>query len=62
MRGLEEMNMLLKRIGDHFADRGDAEVARKFHAKAKKGAERARIIHDSVFRQEHYSEDLRFKL
>ncbi len=60
MRGLEEMTMLLNRIGDVYKKTlkkpGDAAF---FHTKAEENEKRARIIHDSVFKQEQYSEDLR---
>lgn len=60
MRGMEEMNMLLKNIGDHYEEIDNSNAAALFRAKAKEGAEKARVIHDSVFRSQHYSEDLRF--
>ncbi|HEV7350132.1 chemotaxis protein CheB [Telluribacter sp.] len=59
MRGLEEMNMLLKNISDHFAELEDSASAALFREKAEESGERARVIHDSIFKQNHYSEDIR---
>lgn len=59
MRGLEESNMLLKNIGDHYENINNTDAAAVFRAKAEEGAKRARIIHESVFKQEQYSEDIR---
>ena len=59
MRGLEEMNMLLDRIADQYDKIKNKKAAAVFRAKAEEGAKRARVIHDSVFSQEHYSQDLR---
>jgi two-component system, chemotaxis family, protein-glutamate methylesterase/glutaminase len=60
MRGMEEMNLLLDHIGKHYETLNNAEAAALFRAKAKESAEHARIIHESVFRQQQYSEDIRF--
>ena len=59
MRGMEEVNMLTQSIGDQYEKLDNTDAAALFHAKAKEGAKRARVIHDSVFRQDHYSEDIR---
>lgn len=59
MRGLEEMNMLLKHIGDHYKKLGNNKAASLFQGKAKESADRAQIIHDSVLQQDTYSEDIR---
>ena len=61
MRGLEETTMLLQHIGEHIMDAGDHEVAGTFFKKANETAERARIVHDSVFEQDHLSRDLQYK-
>ena len=59
MRGLEETTLLLTQIGNHFHERGLADEGDLFIAKAEMTTRRARVIHDSVFRQELLSEDLR---
>ncbi len=59
MRGLEEMDMLLKNIGDHYEELGDNKSAGIFYSKSKESASRAQIIHDSVLQQNQYSEDIR---
>lgn len=59
MRGLEEMNMLLKNISEHFTSANEITAADLFREKAEEAAARARIIHDSIFKQAKYSEDLR---
>jgi two-component system chemotaxis response regulator CheB len=59
MRGLEEMNLLLRNIGDHYKEMGNKKAAGLFHSKAKESADRAQIIHDSVLQQDQYSEDIR---
>lgn len=62
MRGMEEINMLLKNIGDNFEKLENNQAAALFREKAKTAAERARLIHDYVFKQEQYSEDLRINI
>lgn len=59
MRGLEETTMLLNQISDHFKNEGLREAAAIFAAKADMTTKRSRVIHDSVFKQEILSEDLR---
>jgi two-component system, chemotaxis family, protein-glutamate methylesterase/glutaminase len=59
MRGMEETAMLLRSIEKHFKEFGDHKTATLFADKAEEASHRARIIHDSVFRQEQYSEDIR---
>jgi two-component system chemotaxis response regulator CheB len=59
MRGLEETTLLLKQIGAHFKKQGQKEAAGIFIRKAGMTTKRARVIHDSVFKQELLSEDLR---
>ena len=60
MRALEENTMLLNQIGDHYKKIGNPDAASQFKKKAKEIADRARVVHDSVFTQELMSEDLRF--
>jgi two-component system, chemotaxis family, protein-glutamate methylesterase/glutaminase len=59
MRGLEETTLLLNQISAHFKDHDLKDAARIFAAKADMTTKRARVIHDSVFKQEILSEDLR---
>jgi len=59
MRGLEEMTLLMKTIGDHFKELNDEGAGRLFHEKAEESGQRARLIHDAVYEQNQYSEDLR---
>lgn len=59
MRGMEEISMLLKTIEDHFKSLGNKKAAAKFGDKAEEASHRARLIHDSVFSQEQFSEDIR---
>jgi two-component system chemotaxis response regulator CheB len=59
MRGLEETTLLLNQIGAHFKSHNQKDAARIFARKADMTTKRARVIHDSVFRQEILSEDLR---
>ena len=61
MRGLEETTMLLKKIGKHFKKQGHAGLARIFVTKSKMTADKAQIIHDSVFTHELLSEDIRHR-
>lgn len=60
MRAMEEATMLLNQIGDQYKKIGNAVASKQFKQKAKEMADRARLIHDSVFTQELLSEDLRF--
>jgi two-component system chemotaxis response regulator CheB len=59
VRALEEMTMLLNSIGEQFEKMNNPEAASLFHAKAEESEKRARNIHDAVFLQNKYSEDLR---
>jgi two-component system chemotaxis response regulator CheB len=61
MRGMEEMNLLLTNIEKHLKGLGHRKQAVIFNDKAEEAAHRARIIHDSIFRQEQYSEDIRYQ-
>jgi two-component system, chemotaxis family, protein-glutamate methylesterase/glutaminase len=60
MRGMEEMNLLLQDIEKHLKELGHRKQAAIFKGKAEEAAHRARIIHDSIFRQEQFSEDIRY--
>jgi two-component system chemotaxis response regulator CheB len=60
MRGIEELNMLLKNIEKHLRTLGHRDQANIFRDKAEVASHRARIIHDSIFNQEQFSEDIRF--
>lgn len=59
MRGLEEMKMLMETIGDNYEALHNAEAAALFGAKGEESADRARLIHEAVLEQGHYSEDTR---
>jgi two-component system chemotaxis response regulator CheB len=61
MRGMEETNLLLLNIETHMRGLGHRKQAAIFAAKAEDASHRARIIHDSVFQQEQYSEDIRYQ-
>ncbi len=60
MRGVEETNMLLKNIEQHLRKLGHKKQADIFRDRAEDASHRARIIYDSVFKQEQYSEDIRY--
>ncbi|MEX2231348.1 MAG: chemotaxis protein CheB [Cyclobacteriaceae bacterium] len=62
MRGLEETTLLLTQIARHFKKQGSKTTADIFLKKAEMTTKRARVIHDSVFKQEHLSEDIRHLL
>jgi two-component system chemotaxis response regulator CheB len=59
MRAMEEMTMLLRVVSGHFKDMGNTNAASLFKGKAEVSSKRARVIHDSIFRQEQLSEDAR---
>jgi two-component system chemotaxis response regulator CheB len=60
MRAMEEATLLLNNIADHFETVSDPGAADLFRKKAKINAGSAQVIHDSIFKLEQYSEDLRF--
>lgn len=60
MQGLEATNMLLRQIAAHYQESGNPGSAALFRQKAEELANRSKVIHDSVFRQELLSEDMRF--
>ena len=59
VRTLEEMSMLLSHIGEQFEKMNNPDAASLFYAKAEESTKRARNIHDAVYLQNKYSEDLR---
>ncbi|GGB94573.1 chemotaxis protein CheB [Dyadobacter sediminis] len=59
MRGLEEMDMLLSSIADQYKELGNVQASNLFRSKADESGKRAQLIHDLVFEQEQYSEDVR---
>jgi two-component system chemotaxis response regulator CheB len=61
MRAMEEMVILLNNTAEHYEAMGKSDAAVLFRRKAKESSKRARSIHDSIFTQEQYSEDLRLK-
>lgn len=61
MRGLEESNMLLIEMGTHFGTTGRPEIAQTFFEKAKEIKSQARVVHESVLKQQLISGDLRFE-
>jgi two-component system, chemotaxis family, protein-glutamate methylesterase/glutaminase len=58
MRGMEETTLLLGNIEKHLRQLGHRKQADIIQAKAEDTSHRARIIYDSVFKQEQYSEDI----
>ncbi len=60
MRGMEEATMILEQIGEHFENNDNPSAGKLFLKKSKETAERARVIHDSTFKQESMSEDIRY--
>jgi len=62
MRGLEETNMLLTELGQHFDEHHkEGTAASAFFSKAKMLKEQARVVYESIFSHELLSGDLRFK-
>jgi two-component system chemotaxis response regulator CheB len=59
MRGLEEMSMLLNNIGDVYDQMNRMDAAALFRNKAEENTKRARSLHDYIFTQRQYSEDIR---
>lgn len=59
VRALEEMNMLQMNIAEHFDKMNNLASANLFREKAQECAKNALIIHDFVFHQKVYSEDIR---
>ncbi|WBA44081.1 chemotaxis protein CheB [Hymenobacter canadensis] len=61
MRGLEETKMLLQNIAGQFADNEQPEVAALFLRKADETGRQARVVHQSILKQEALSGDLQFQ-
>ncbi|RYD98199.1 MAG: chemotaxis protein CheB, partial [Sphingobacteriales bacterium] len=61
MRGLEETDMLLKSIAQHFSAMKNTRAVALYREKSEEVARRARVIQDSIFRHEQISEDARLK-
>jgi two-component system chemotaxis response regulator CheB len=59
MKGLEEATLLLNQMAEQFTRIGQRADAEVFKKKAQIMADRAAAIHDSVFSQEHLSEEIR---
>ncbi|HSV10734.1 MAG TPA: chemotaxis protein CheB [Hanamia sp.] len=57
MRAMEEGTILIQHIAKEFEESGENKAAKIFQQKAKDLAQKARIIHDSVFSSEQLSED-----
>jgi len=52
--------MLLHNLGMHFTENGQPEVAHLFFEKADETGLQARIVHESILKQEALSGDLQF--
>jgi two-component system chemotaxis response regulator CheB len=61
MRGLEETNLLLKQMGEHFLESNQPEIAQLFLAKAQQTEKQSRVVHDSIFKHELLSGDMQFQ-
>jgi two-component system, chemotaxis family, protein-glutamate methylesterase/glutaminase len=61
MQALESTAMLLQNISGHYHSLGFAGASKQFRKKADEVAERAKMIHTTVFTQELMSEDIRFE-
>ncbi|MDF7815867.1 chemotaxis protein CheB [Hymenobacter sp. YC55] len=61
MRGLEETKMLLHNLGLHFGENGQDTVAQLFFKKADETGRQARVVHESILKQEALSGDLQFE-
>jgi hypothetical protein len=59
-RSLEESTILLKKMSAHFKELGHKGAGKIFSLQAKNSAAQAQVIHDSIFRQQQLSEDIRF--
>lgn len=60
MRGLEETKMLLHNLGEHFAEEQPA-VADVFFRKSAQTGRQARLMHDSILKQQAISGDLKYE-
>jgi two-component system chemotaxis response regulator CheB len=61
MRGLEETKMLLLNRGQNFEQEKQPAVAALFFRKADETGHQARVVHDSILKQEALSGDLQFQ-
>jgi two-component system chemotaxis response regulator CheB len=61
MRGLEETKLLLLSMGQHFEQEKQPAVAALFFRKADETGHQARVVHDSILKQEALSGDLQFQ-
>jgi two-component system, chemotaxis family, protein-glutamate methylesterase/glutaminase len=60
MRGLEETNMLLNSIAQHFESTGRKDAAKLLLARATQIKRQAQIVHDSVLHQQILSGDIAY--
>ena len=58
MQALEETTMLLNRVGEHFTDSQQDEIAKLFYTKAETMKKRSQLVHDTVLSQEILSTDI----
>jgi two-component system, chemotaxis family, protein-glutamate methylesterase/glutaminase len=59
MRALEEVNMLMNNIAEHYEQLNKKDDAKLFREKAKSAADRAKTIHDTVLHHDQFSADVR---
>lgn len=61
MRGLEETNMLLMHLAEHFNKAGKPEIANIFIKKSETVGAQAQVVHDSILQHETLSGDIQFR-
>jgi two-component system chemotaxis response regulator CheB len=61
MQGLEETTMLLTRLGQHFKQEKQADMAEIFFQKSSLIKKHSQVVHDSVLSQELLSGDIGYK-
>ncbi|HEX8331067.1 MAG TPA: chemotaxis protein CheB [Segetibacter sp.] len=59
MRALEEVNLLMNNIADHYKHLNKNDDAKLFREKAKSAADRAQTVHDLILQHDQFSEDTR---
>ena len=59
IRGLEETNMLMNNIADHYEELANSKGSSIFRQKAKDAADHAAEIHNLVLNHDQFSEDVR---
>jgi two-component system, chemotaxis family, protein-glutamate methylesterase/glutaminase len=59
MRAMEEVNMLMKTISDHYMNSGDYYSASLFESRAEEGLKSSKRVRESIMQQLQFSEDLR---